>query len=315
MWQCFPSVMTSHFLDAHGPNLHGHFSREHAPVLTVDPGDSVRFETLDCWWSAGPLADDDVRGRPRVDEHYADAGHALTGPVEITGATAGGTLAVRLDAIRPGRYGTTVAGAGPTPVNDHYGNADDPAVLRWELDPAAMTGRTQYGNTVGLRPFMGVLGLPPDEPGQHSTIPPRNCGGNLDCKELVVGSTLYLPVSVAGGLFSVGDGHAAQGDGEVGGTAIECPMTVQLSFDIADFAVSGPVANTAVGWITMGLGDTLDEATFAALEAMFDLLERLYGVPRSDAIALASVVVDVRVTQIVNRTVGVHAVLPHGALR
>jgi acetamidase/formamidase len=307
--------MTVHYLDARGPHLHGHFSREFEPVLTVEPGDSVRFETLDCWWSTGPLTDDDVRNRPRVPEHYADAGHALTGPVEIAGATAGGTLAVRVDAIRPGRFGTTLAGTGMTEVDRRCGNGGDPAVLRWELDAAAMTGRTQHGNTVGLRPFMGVLGLPPDEAGRHSTIPPRNCGGNLDCKELVVGSTLYLPLTVDGGLFSVGDGHAAQGDGEVGGTAIECPMTVQLSFDIADFAVSGPVANTGAGWVTMGLGDTLDEASFAALNAMFDLLERLHGVSRADATALASVVVDLRVTQVVNQTVGVHAVLPHGALR
>jgi acetamidase/formamidase len=190
-------------------------------------------------------------------------------------------------------------------------------VHRWTLDPVAGTGRNQHGHTVALRPFLGVIGMPPAEPGRHSTIPPRPHGGNLDCRELVAGSTLWLPIPVDGALLSVGDGHAAQGDGEVSGTAIECPMDrVDLTLStVDDFPVTGPVARTPAGWVTMGLGYTVDDAVFEALNAMFDLLGRLHGVSRPDAVALASVAVDVRVTQIVNRTVGAHAVLPPGALR
>jgi acetamidase/formamidase len=210
-----------------------------------------------------------------------------------------------------------VVGGWPSPVNERYGLLDRGAILTWELDPVAMTGRDQHGHTVALRPFLGVLGMPPPEPGRHSTIPPRVHGGNLDCRELVAGSTLYLPIPVDGGLFSVGDGHAAQGDGEVGGTAIECPMDrVDLTFGLReDLPIATPVARTPAGWLTMGLGDTLDDAAFAALEAMFALLGRLYGLDRPDAVALASVAVDLRVTQVVNQVVGAHAVLAPGAIR
>jgi acetamidase/formamidase len=164
---------------------------------------------------------------------------------------------------------------------------------------------------------MGVLGMPPAEPGEHSTIPPRWHGGNLDCRELVAGSTLYLPIPVEGALFSVGDGHAAQGDGEVSGTAIECPMErVDLTFEVVDdVPVAAPMAETPAGTITMGLGETVDDAMYQALDGMFDELGRRYGLTRPDAIALASVVVDLRVTQIVNQTVGAHAVLPRDAVR
>jgi len=123
-------------------------------------------------------------------------------------------------------------------------------------------------------------------------------------------------VHVAGALLAVGDGHAAQGDGEVGGTAIECPMDrVSLTFQVLDdFPLTGPVARIADGWLTMGLGTTLDDATFEALESMFALMARLHGLSRPDAVALSSVAVDLRITQIVNQVVGVHAVLRDGVL-
>jgi acetamidase/formamidase len=303
-------------LAAQGPALHGDFDRDREPALTIDPGDTVRFETLDAWWSAGPYRGGSPDVRERVAEHRPDDGHALTGPIAIRGAEPGTVLAVRIDDVRPGEWGTTVAGGRPTVVNQRSGIADDWTVQAWTLDADAMTGRNQLGHSVTLRPFMGVLGVAPDEPGRHSTIPPRRTGGNLDCKELVRGSTLYLPVAAPQALFSVGDGHAAQGDGEVGGTAIECPMTVELTFDVrSDLAIDAPIADTPAGWITMGVADTLDDAAYLALNAMYDLMQRRYGLGRPDAVALASVVVDTRVTQIVNQVVGVHAVLPHGAVR
>jgi acetamidase/formamidase len=308
-------MVNSFSLELGKQTLHGFFSNELPPVLTVDPGDSVRLRTLDAWWSSGPYIDGPIDQRPRVPEHRDDYGHALTGPIAVRGARPGLVLSIRVDALVPDSWGTTA-----TPVsalNAQYGIADPGAVHAWQLDTAAMTGRNQHGHTVGLRPFLGVMGMPPAEPGRHLTFPPRWHGGNLDCKELVAGSTLFLPISVEGALLSVGDGHAAQGDGEISGTAIECPMKqVDLTVDLHDdWPLTGPVARTPAGWVTMGLGNNLDEATFQALDSMFALLARLHNISRPDAVLLASVTVDVRVTQIVNGVVGVHAVLPWGAIR
>jgi acetamidase/formamidase len=309
--------MAVHTLEPSDRTLHGYFSAEREPVLTIDPGDTVRFRTLEAGWSAGPFTGGSFPDRPRVPQHRPGYGHALVGPVAIRGARPGHTLAVRVDAVVPAGWGYTCGGGWPSLFNERYGVESDGVVHTWTLDASAGTGRNQHGHEVTLRPFMGVLGMPPAEPGEHSTIPPRPHGGNLDCKELVAGSTLYLPIPVEGGLFSVGDGHAAQGDGEISGTAIECPMDlVELTFDVRDDRPrTGPVAETPAGLVTMGLGATVDDATYRALAVMFGELEHRLGVRLPDAVALASVVVDVRVTQIVNQVVGVHAVLPRGALR
>jgi acetamidase/formamidase len=180
-----------------------------------------------------------------------------------------------------------------------------------------MTGRDQHGHILALHPFMGVMGMPPDEAGYHGTGPPRFCGGNIDCKELVAGSTLYLPIAVSGALFSVGDGHGTQGDGEVCGTAIECPMDlVDLTFHLRDdLHLTTPRANTPAGWLTLGFHEDLQEATYIALEAMLTLLCEQHQLTRTDALALASLVVDMHITQIVNGVRGVHALLPHGIIR
>ena len=145
--------------------------------------------------------------------------------------------------------------------------------------------------------------------------PARRTGGNLDCRELIVGSSLFLPIEVPGALFSFGDGHAAQGDGEVGGTAIECGMDqLELSVHLHPArSLTWPHAETPVGKITFGCHADLQEATLIALNTMFDLLEEELGVVRAEALALASVAVDLRITQFVNGVQGVHALLPHAA--
>jgi acetamidase/formamidase len=284
-------------------------------VLTIDPGDSVRLRTLDAWWSTGPYVGENVADRPKVPQFREGFGHALIGPIGVRGARPGWTLVVDIHDVVPANWGTC---AEPQNwINAKYGITDPGVIHAWELDARTLTGRNQHGHEVALRPFLGIMGMPPAETGLHLTYPPRLFGGNLDCKELVAGSTLYLPIPIEGGLFSAGDGHAAQGDGEVAGTAIECPMErVDLTFDIRpDWPFTGPVAQTPAGWITIGLGDDLDEAALNATESMLLLLDRLYGVSKADALALASVVVDLRVTQNVNGVVGAHALLPAGAIR
>ncbi len=311
-------MATLHRLKAERATLHGHFSRELPPALLIQPGDSVRFQCLDSGWGLEPHNGIDMHRRefPGRDP-VLDNGHALTGPVYISGAKPGMTLAVHMDALEIGGWGTTFAGGWSCAWNDRLGISQSGVFHIWNFDKTANTARNQHGQVVKLRPFMGVCGMPPAEPGVHSTIPPRPTGGNIDCKELVTGSTLYLPITVEGGLFSVGDGHAAQGDGEVSVTAIECPMDrVDLTFNLRDdLPITTPIADTPSGWVTMGFHENLEEALRLALEAMLSLLKRLHGLERLDALALASVTVDFHITQVVNTVKGVHALLPHGAIR
>jgi acetamidase/formamidase len=145
---------------------------------------------------------------------------------------------------------------------------------------------------------------------------PRRGGGNIDCKLLVAGTTLYLPIPVDGALLSAGDGHAAQGDGEVSGTAIECPLErAQITLDLLDDELRSPVASTPDAWVAFGFDEDLDFAAEQCMATMLDLMEKDLGYHRSHALALASVVVDLHVTQIVNGAKGVHAVLRRDALR
>ena len=190
-------------------------------------------------------------------------------------------------------------------------------MLRWSLDAAAGTGRDEQGREVDLRPFAGVLGMPPAEPGVHPTGPPRPCGGNIDCTELVAGTRLFLPIPVDGALFSAGDGHARQGDGEVSQTAIECGLDrLQLTLSVrVDPHLDSPLAWSPDAWLTFGFDEDLDVAAAIATKAMLDLMERDLGLERREALGLASVVVDLRVTQVVNGVKGVHAVLRHDAIR
>ena len=204
-----------------------------------------------------------------------------------------------------------------TPLTRRLGlHEGPPSWLLWDIDADAGTAANNYGHTVRIAPFLGVTGVAWDEPGEHSTIPPRGVGGgNIDCKELVAGSTLYLPVTVPGALLSLGDGHAAQGDGEVAGTAIECGMTTKVKLDlVAAPPVPGVHAETPAGLITFGFSPDLNAAMGDALDAMLGWLQRLYQLDKAAALAVASPVVDLRVTQVANQAWGVHALLPHGAI-
>lgn len=299
-------------------NLQGRFSRDIPPALTIDPGDTVEFRTLDAGGHLEPRTPDREKVVPRALEGRPDSsGHCLSGPIAIRGAKPGMTLAVHVEEIEVGSWGFTSAGGWPHPCHDRLGFNTGPDALHiWTLDAMAGTGRNQFGHVVSLRPFLGVMGLAPAESGDHSTVPPRRTGGNLDCKELTAGSTLYLPIEVEGGLFSAGDGHGIQGDGELCVTAIECPMEkAVLRFELLEGEPNAPRIKTKDSWITLGLHADLQEACYLAIESMLDLMVEQYKLDRRDAYALASLVVDLRITQIVNEVRGVHAVLRNDAIK
>jgi acetamidase/formamidase len=284
------------------------FDAAREPVLRIRPGDTVVVETLD---ASGYLEPQTFPGEARPRMHPGGRGHCLTGPIAIEGVRAGDVVGIHIDDVAPGRWGWTAAGGKDTPILRRLGlDAVPTAWLLWEITSGRAVER-RLGIERRVAPFPGVVGLAPADPGEHSTIPPRpGVGGNLDCRELVAGATLYLTAAVEDGLLFLGDAHAAQGDGEVGGTAIECPATLTVTVHLpGPRPVPGLHAETPVGLVTLGLGPDLDSAAGEALDAMVSWLARRYDVERATALALASSGVDLRVTQVANRTWGVHAVL------
>ncbi|RSK26637.1 acetamidase [Bacillus sp. HMF5848] len=309
-----------HRLELHTDILHGTFSNNYNPILTVKSGDSILVQTPDIEWGYSKK-----KGQERIiyqsREHEDKPGHPMIGPIAIEGAKRGMVLEVRLNNVVPGWYGRNWAGGIENWQNTKLQLTSSERIrLDWKLNTTTMTGSCQIGTKqfhVGLNPFIGLMGVAPAEDGVHITSPPRYCGGNIDCKELGRGSSLFLPIAVDSALFSIGDGHAAQGDGEVSGTAIECPM------DLVDFTLivhenmnlQMPRANTSAGWITFGFHEDLNEACAIALDEIALLIMDIHSVSKPEALALASVTVDLRITQVVNGSKGVHAILPHGAIR
>jgi len=309
--------MATHYLQPSRATLHGTFCPDWQPVLTIEPGDTVVFETLDARWTVQDPPDQLTPGtRFAPNDDVRDNGHALCGPVAIAGAEPGMVLAVQIGEIVPGTYGWNSAGGWTNGINERLGVSESEIRLGWAIDTEAGIATDQFGHAVHLSPFFGVMGMPGTDPHPVPSWTPRPQGGNIDCKELVAGTTLYLPIAVPGGCFSAGDGHARQGDGEVSSTAIECPFaTAPLTFTVRnDLALTMPMARTADSWITFGFHEDLNEAVILALDGMLDLFGREYGVDRSTALALCSVVADVRVTQIVNGVKGVHIVLRDDAI-
>jgi acetamidase/formamidase len=310
--------------------LRGYLSRDLAPILTVEPGDSVRYQTLDAAWGAVEQEADFAEPRafdPR--DTQRDAGHALCGPVALRGAEPGMAIEVFLRRIRTGRWGWSAGPALPSQLDKRLGlpgAADGPpkvimlprgdAATYWTLDPDQNIGTSQDGRCLRLRPFPGYIGLTPNEPGILSTFPPRACGGNLDCKELVEGSSLFMPVALPGGQFWIGDGHAVQGDGEIAGPALACPLEeVDVEFRLhPELRLASARARTPSAWITFGFHHDLNEAAAQAAIEMVALMRELHGLETKEALGLAGLVADLRITQMVNGVRGVHAVLPHEAL-
>jgi acetamidase/formamidase len=297
----------AHRLAAEDGAIHYRWSAELPPVLVVEPGETVIVETR---------TGDDGQLRPGahtdavVDLDFSRL-HALTGPIAIRGARPGEALAVRIEEISTAQWGFVMARPGAGVLRGF------PPYLRFvELDQARGHAMFAPGVGIPIRPFLGIMGVAPRQ-GELRTIEPGDHGGNLDCRELGVGATLYVQVQVPGANFSCGDGHAAQGDGEVCVTAIECGLTTRLRLELYRPLVSlrGPLAETGEGWLTLAAAPTVEEATAAALTAMIELITTATDLSRSDAYALCSVAVDVRINQLVNgRMRGVRAVLPRKVL-
>ncbi|WP_127531761.1 acetamidase/formamidase family protein [Paenibacillus kobensis] len=311
--------MTIHYYRPDQSTMYGTVSAEFEPAITIRSGDTVHYSMFDAGW--GTPSAEGRRTKPYERRPEIDLGHALCGPLYIPEAKKGMTLEVRIDELVPGPYGFTAAGQYPNWQNRMLGLTEyEEIILGWELDAVTRVGRTTIKDrtfAVGLQPFLGFLGMPPEEKGIHTTWPPRFSGGNIDCKELTEGSRLYLPIPVDGAYFFAGDGHAAQGDGEISCQAIECPMeSARLTFRVhEDMPLTLPFADTANGWVTFGFHEDLNEATVQAMDGMLNLMGKLYGLNRVEAIALGSAVVDLRITQVVNGVKGVHAVLPRHSLR
>jgi acetamidase/formamidase len=301
--QVRPMSPTAHLHTIH--HRHHGWDNSIAAVTRIAPGESLEFVVLDA--SGGQL----VATSTVTDVGRMDFGkiNPVTGPVHVDGAEPGDVLKVTFLSFAPSGWGWTANIPGFGLLAEDF---KEPALHIWRYDAAglapALFGR--WGK-VPLKPFTGTIGVAPAEPGLHSIVPPRRVGGNMDVRDLSQGSELFLPVEVAGALFSVGDTHAAQGDGEVCGTAIESPMRVALKFELIKhsplnfprFRTPGPVTRhlDSHGYeVTTGIGPDLMEASRAAVRSMVELLVRERGMPAVDAYLLCSVCGDLRISEIVD---------------
>ena len=290
----------------HGRQSHYGWDRALPPVLTVAPGTRIELSPLDA--SGGQITPQSrVADLAALD--FARV-NPVVGPIFVDGAKPGDALKITLLDYAPSGWGWTANIPGFGLLADDF---PDPALHLWRYDTSLRTPAAYGpGGRVPLKPFCGTIGLAPAEAGVHSVVPPRRVGGNMDIRDLAAGAQLYLPVEVAGGLLSIGDTHAAQGDGEVCGTAIESPIALSIEVDVvADaqlayprFTTPGPVQRhlDARGYeVTTGIGPDLMEGARAAVRGMIDLLGRRHGMPAIDAYLLCSVCADLRISEIVDR--------------
>lgn len=286
---------------------HHHFGWDNSiePILSVVPGKTVEIETIDS--SGGQLS-----ANSSLDDLLQlsfDKVNPVTGPIFIEGAQVGDAVAVTFLDFQPSGWGWTANIPGFGLLADQF---TDPALHIWEYDRQTMSP-AMYGpgGKVPLKPFVGTIGLALNETGNHSIVPPRRVGGNLDIRDNSVGTTLYLPVEVAGGLLSLGDTHAAQGDGEICGTAIESPMIVSVKIDLIKganlpfprFETDGPVTrhlDTKGYKATTGIGEDLMQAARDAVSGMIDWVSQTTGMSSLEAYMLCSVCGDLRISEIVD---------------
>ena len=296
----------------------GYYDAAAPPVLRIKSGETVRVHTLITSTPARlegaglPAAQVEPNLRD-ITEHVTNkgpGGHILTGPIFVEGAEPGDVLEVRIQAVDlaiPYAYNAFGAKSGFIPEDFGY------AKMRIiPLDAKKMVAHFLPGIDVPLRPFFGSMGVaPPVAAGRINSAPPGIHGGNLDNKELVAGTTLYLPVHATGALFFVGDGHAGQGNGEVDITALETSLTGTLQFIVRkDLHLTLPRAETPTAYISMGLNEDLTLAAKDAVREMIAFLVTEKHLTRDDAYMLCSVTGDLDVTQVVDGTRGAHMILP-----
>ncbi len=284
-----------------------HLAWDHSipPVATIRSGEIVNFDLLDA--ANGQISPTStVEAIKTLDFSRVDQ---VNGPIYVEGAQPGDTLEIEVVDLQPAEWGWTAVIPGFGLLADEFTEA---ALKIWQLE-GGQDGWAEFapGIRLPLAPFCGEIGLAPAAEGPHSTIPPYRHGGNMDTKHLTRGAHLYLPVEVAGALFSIGDGHAAQGDGEVCGTAIETPMratvrlTVRKDIQVQEpqFLTAGPLTlrvNTAAYYATDGIGPDLLEAARNAIRHMINYLQRTYKLSRTEAYMLCSVAVDLKISEIVD---------------
>jgi acetamidase/formamidase len=297
--------MSSELRTIHSGHRHYGWDNSFPPVATVVPGATLRFECYDAgnghFGPGSTVADVATLDFTRV--------NPVTGPVFVEGAEPGDALKVTIGALEPSGTGWTANIPGFGLLADQF---PEPALHLWTYDRGvAAPALYGPGGRIALKPFAGTIGLALAEPGLHSVVPPRRVGGNMDIRDLNAGAVLYLPVEVPGGLFSVGDTHAAQGDGEVCGTAIESAMAIILTFDVIKdvnlafprFEAPGAVTRTSdtAGYdVTTGIGPDLMQNARAAVSEMIDMLSRREGMAPVDAYLLCSVAGDLRISCIVD---------------
>lgn len=298
----------------------GNYDATRAPVLRIHSGDTVVFHTLltnspDRLAKAG-VADGEIEkslkdvytGVPQSDR--GPGGHILNGPVYVEGAEPGDTLEIRIrkiDLAIPYAYNGFRYGAGI--LTDEFPYSRIKIIA---LDKKKMVAHFAPSIEIALHPFFGSMGVaPPADFGRYDSTPPTISGGNMDNKELVAGTTLYLPVYNRGALFEIGDGHAGQGNGEVDVTAMETSLIGTLDFIVRkDMHITYPRAETPTHYIAMGFDDDLSIAAHKAVREMVDFLATEKHMSRDDAYMLVSVAGDLDATEVVDRNKGMHMLLP-----
>ena len=288
------------------------------PVIEIESGDTVTLNTVSGGRDilpTGPgfeILPEHVEIHDKVEQ--GGAGHIMTGPVAVRGAKPGDVLEVRIKevSLRQNWGWNRIRPLGGGLPEDF----PDGRLLHIPLDKEKMVANLPWGVDLPLAPFFGVMGVaPPKEWGRITSIIPRSHGGNMDNKELGAGCTLYLPVFNTGALFSAGDGHAVQGDGEVDGTAIETCLSGTFELHLRkDMTLLMPRAETATHYITHGIDAVLDNAAKQALREMIALIQEKSNLSKEDAYALCSIAADLRVSQIVNVHRGIHVMLAKSAL-
>ncbi len=293
-----------HRISASDDTVHNAWDNSIEPACTIEPGDVVRVECRDA--TDGQLGPDATLAD--VAETDTDRVHALTGPIAVAGAQPGDVLEVEVLSLEHEGWGYTLVLPGEAELGILADEFPEPALFVWDVDDGV--AQFNHGIEVPIDPFPGVVGVAPAEPGSYDTLPPRSTGGNMDIKHLTAGATVSLPVAVEKALFSIGDCHAAQGDGEVCGTGIEAPMTVTCRIDVRSdrsidqpqFETSGPFTSTGQDermYGTTGIADDLMAATRLAIRHMIDHLHDERGLTRSEAYILCSAAVDLKINEVV----------------